>query len=369
MIHPIFHSQRVHTIDSWTTNNESQNTESMTVAMLSERLHSFRRSGSEPIAAGGPKSHLSSGSGSRIVVTGVELESIAPGNVSQRTFGLRQQSSTTSSAPSHSQPSSGHSSRPSTSTSTYQKHPYARIPFTDSDGYLVRMFGTRDAASLIELLLKMNARDVHLIENVPNFPNALMVSRSSVSDAQPDAVANNQHRDSLWLIDFVPQPRFSVVPQQIWSPPNQSYGRRYVKQAHLHMPVFFMQNNGVIGFPLSPTAFGDTTLLRNGNRAAPLGGPGTVFIRIAWPGYESWQSQIMVRDQTPSHKEITLEKFAKRVASSVARFIEEHVTADTRDPVWQLGNGHITRNDVIIVGTVQVSIGSWMPILQIVERV
>ncbi|KAF8269779.1 hypothetical protein EI94DRAFT_1724317 [Lactarius quietus] len=264
----------------------------------------------------------------------------------------------------HSHPSSGHSSRPS--THTYQNQPYARIPFTDSDGYLVRMFGTRDAAFFLESLLKMDARDVQLIKNVPGFPNALMVSRPSVNGTHPDAVANNQH--PLWLIDFVPQPRLSVVPQQIWSPPNQSDWRRYVEQAHLRMPVFFVQNNGVIGLPLPRAAVGDTTSLRNADRAAPLGGGHSTQIRIAWPGYESWERQIQIRDQTRHRNEITLERFAKLVAGVVDRFLSHGATADTRDPVWQVGNGHITRNDVIIVGTVQVSAGGWMPILQIVQR-
>ena len=169
-----------------------------------------------------------------------------------------------------------------THTHTYQNHqnpPYARIPFTESDGYLVRMFGSRDAAFFLESLLKMDARDVHLISNVPGWPNALMVSRPSVSGTQADALANNQH--PLWLLDFVPLPRLAVVTQQIWSPPNQSDWRRYVEQAHLRMPVFFVQNNGVIGLPLPRAAVGDTASLRNADRAAPLGGGHSTQIRIA----------------------------------------------------------------------------------------
>ncbi len=37
----------------------------------------------------------------------------------------------------------------------------------------------------------------------------------------------------------------------------------------------------------------------------------------------------------------------------------------TGDPTWRVGEGAITRNNVIIVGTVQVSTGGWMPILQV----
>ncbi|KAH9066727.1 hypothetical protein EDB87DRAFT_1678571 [Lactarius vividus] len=223
--------------------------------------------------------------------------------------------------------------------------PYARIPFTRSDGYLVRMFGHRDAAFFIESLLKMNARDVHLISNVPGWHGALM--------------------HPLWLLDFVPQPQVAVVTQQIWTPPNQSDWRRYVEQAHLRMPVFFVQNNGVIGLPLSRAVVGDTSSLRNADKPAPLGGGHSTQIRIAWPGYESWERQIQIRDQTRHRNEITLERFAKLVAGVVDRFLAHAATVATRDAAWSVGNGAITRNNVIIVGTVQVSAGGWMPILQI----
>ena len=182
--------------------------------------------------------------------------------------------------PSRAPPSSLSPMRPSTHNVTYhQNPPYARIPFRESDGYLVRMFGARDAAFFLESLLKVDAQDVQLISNVPGWHNALMVSRPSVSGTHPDALANNQH--PLWILDFVPLPRLIVVTQQIWSPPNQSDWRRYVEQAHLRMPVFFVQNNGVIGLPLSRAAVGDTASLRNADKAAPLGGGHSTQIRIA----------------------------------------------------------------------------------------
>ena len=39
------------------------------------------------------------------------------------------------------------------------------------------------------------------------------------------------------------------------------------------------------------------------------------------------------------------------------------------DPKWIVGIGHITFNEVMIIGVVQVSEGSWMPILQLMSRV
>jgi hypothetical protein len=140
------------------------------------------------------------------------------------------------------------------------------------------MFGRRDAAFFIESLLKMNANDVYLVGNVPGWHNALMVQRPSVSDTRYDAVANNV---PLYLLDFLPVPMYHVVPQKIWTPPNQSDWRRYVEQAHLRMPVFFVQGNGVIGLSLPRAVVGDTASLRGADNPAPLGGGHSTQIRIA----------------------------------------------------------------------------------------
>lgn len=101
----------------------------------------------------------------------------------------------------------------------------------------------------------------------------------------------------------------------------------------------------------------------------------------------------MARDQTSDHRTITLEKFAKRVASAVDRFfdvstpssllfrflgglqssfnrlhfdwLQEAGRSEGQDPNWKVGSGGITKDQVIIVGVVHVSQGSWQPILQL----
>src|SRR6266850_5216526 len=175
-------------------------------------------------------------------------------------------------------PNQGPPSRHPHSPSSYQNIMYGSIAFVRSDGFLVRMFGERDAAFFIESLLKMNAREVYLVGNVPGWPDALMVQRPSVGDTRYDVMANNS---PLWLLDFIPRPIYRVVPQKIWTPPNQSDWRRYVEQTNLRMPVFFVQNNGTIGLPLARAAVGDTASLRRADSAAPLGGGHSTQIRIA----------------------------------------------------------------------------------------
>lgn len=226
------------------------------------------------------------------------------------------------------------------------------------------MFGRRDAAFFIQSLFKMDARDVYLVGNVPGWPNALMSRTPSIHDARFDAVDPNNR--PLWLLDIMPPPMYHVVPQQIWTPPNQSDWRRYVEQANLRMPVFFIQNDGTIGLPLARAITGDRAL-RSADLPAPLGGGHSTQIRIAWPGYESWERQIQIRDQTRQRNEITLERFVKLVAGVVDRFLTVACSIAVPDSQWRVGHGGINRNSVIIVGAVQVSAGGWMPILQVYQ--
>jgi hypothetical protein len=92
----------------------------------------------------------------------------------------------------------------------------------------------------------------------------------------------------------------------------------------------------------------------------------------------------MTRDQTSAHSTISLEKLAKRVANAVCHFLDVSLSnmfchsngsltvrqvvaqVQCRDPAWQVGgpNG-IKKDNVILIGLVHVSQGSWQPILQL----
>jgi hypothetical protein len=145
----------------------------------------------------------------------------------------------------------------------------------------MKMFGRRDAAIFIESLLKVNARDVLLYER----QNALMVTNPSINDGRCTAISPNNQ--PLWLLDIVPMPLYQVVPQAIWTPPNQSDWRRYIEQASLRMPVFFIRIDGTTGLPLAEAYSGQTAFLRSGDMPAPLGGGHSTQIRIAVSTYLS----------------------------------------------------------------------------------
>ena len=134
-------------------------------------------------------------------------------------------------------------------------------------------------AIFIETLLKTTVRDVFVYNSVPGWDHALMIPNPSIDDGCYVAFTSNNQR--VWILDIIPQPMVHVVPQKMWTPPNQSDWRRYVEQASLRMPVFFIQNDSAIGLPLVRALSGQRALLRCGDTHAPLGGGHSTQIRIA----------------------------------------------------------------------------------------
>ncbi|KAH8982557.1 hypothetical protein EDB86DRAFT_272551 [Lactarius hatsudake] len=165
----------------------------------------------------------------------------------------------------------------------------------------------------------------------------------------------------------------TVVPQQRWIPGDAGGSLRRVERADLQLPIYFVNSNGSIGFPLLDILRGCDGNLHNANGFASLGGRTTTRIGINWPGYRYWNRQILIRDdrvQNPSP--ITLGRFMKYVGTSVDKFLRECMTHDqtATDPRWQIGgHGGITQAEVKLIGAIHVSAGCWMPIIQLTRYV
>jgi len=72
----------------------------------------------------------------------------------------------------------------------------------------------------------------------------------------------------------------TVVPQRRWTPVDEVDIRRHVQEAALQLPVFFVNQNGGVGFWLPDILEGRDRDLYNRDRQAPLGGRTTTRIRI-----------------------------------------------------------------------------------------
>ncbi|KAI9439537.1 hypothetical protein H4582DRAFT_1812696 [Lactarius indigo] len=152
--------------------------------------------------------------------------------------------------------------------------------------------------------------------------------------------------------------RGTVVPQTMWSPHIISDRRQHVEDAALQMPIFFVGIDGRLGLSLQAAAAGRCHGLRNAQNFSPLGQKSTTHIRIAWLGYKYFRRQVPIRDETSEHNPITISRFAHHIGRSVDAFLRvSRIFSSTKD--------NTCADDIIVIGAVHVSAGSWMPILQL----
>ncbi|KZV67047.1 hypothetical protein PENSPDRAFT_551577, partial [Peniophora sp. CONT] len=159
-----------------------------------------------------------------------------------------------------------------------------------------------------------------------------------------------------------------VVPQQLWQPLYKRIREVLVENSRICMPIFFVvQETGRVGLTLSEALAKKHYLLHGHNQAVDLGGKVTTHIRILWKGYVEYKRQIQIQDQTRDRNPITLGRLVEHVARTVQRFMERppQRNEDDFDPRWIVGPQGITMNDIVLVGIVHSSAGSWQPILRL----
>ncbi|KAI9439236.1 hypothetical protein H4582DRAFT_125817 [Lactarius indigo] len=238
------------------------------------------------------------------------------------------------------------------------------------DGFVARTFTHEDANNYFMLLLRTPPSQYFLeYYGIVYDQGAWHITHNvnSVQGASPDVPLQTTP-----LLDHsIGETYGTVVPQLRWTPAHE-VDVGHIEEAVLQLPIFFVNHNGSIGFGLSDILRGCDRDLHNASGFAPLGGKTTTHIRIKWPGYGPWSLQIATRDGTHARNPITLARFMKLVGISVDKFFRDcvlniHVGTDSQ---WQIGiHGGIMQEEVKIVGVVQVSAGSWMPVMQLTRYV
>ncbi|KAI0281525.1 hypothetical protein BC826DRAFT_922912 [Russula brevipes] len=248
-----------------------------------------------------------------------------------------------------------------------------------TDGYISYTFTPRIAEIYISYLLRVDLQTVGAF-SFDDLPGAFFVWNRPANHGRPSRIVNER---PAWLLDYAisrEEDRAirpvvavgSVVLQELWSPRGQGDWRRYFEQAQLQLPIFFVNTDGSVGVPVTDATARQMSL-QGADHPVPLGDRTSLKIRICWPGYEPSEHQIRLRDQTPAKNLVTFERFVKHVGSRVQHFLEECERIPLHQPnqnfKWIVGHDHITYGEVVLIGVVQVSAGSWTPILQLRSRV
>lgn len=144
-----------------------------------------------------------------------------------------------------------------------------------TDGYIAYTFSPRTAEMYLAYLFKLDPNLVRPFGHQSR-PDAFFVSNPPVNPSPPSLLVQGR---PTWLLDYVIRQAGSVVPQELWFPRGQGDWRRYVEQAQLHVPVFFVGVDGSLGVPVRYAAAGQMSLV-GANEPAPLGDRTTTKIRI-----------------------------------------------------------------------------------------
>lgn len=205
---------------------------------------------------------------------------------------------------------------------------------------------------------------IHPLRHISPFTSSPTSPLPQLNDLQASPTSANNVQVTVWdLARGYPNTRGIPVPQKMYKPHTQSDRRRYVEEVELEPPIMFiLQGPTECGIPLRDALTGK--YIRLLGRDDPMfreRGP-SVSIRLRWPGYGNWSRQIPTKDFRSPPCPITRSKLAKNIARTVERFIKEKARAamDTdEDPGWKVGPGHITIDDLVLVGLQHVSKGSW----------
>ncbi|KAI9455809.1 hypothetical protein BJY52DRAFT_1121683 [Lactarius psammicola] len=230
------------------------------------------------------------------------------------------------------------------------------------DGYISQTVRSRAAEQYFLNLLKTSSVPPHTPLSYPGREGNFFFLHSVPSHIP----AQHSSPPGRWLLDRGVVAKGTVVPQTMWSP-HTAVDRR--QQVDLQLPIFFEGTDGRLGISLEASTAGKCHGLRDASHPAQLGERTTTNLRIAWPGYREFKRQIQVRDETSAHSPITIAMLAHQIGRAVDAFLQvrelDHGSSDDRRELWQIGQGGVRRDDVVIIGAINDSAGSWMPIMQL----
>ncbi|KAA1468809.1 hypothetical protein DENSPDRAFT_815367 [Dentipellis sp. KUC8613] len=242
------------------------------------------------------------------------------------------------------------------------------------DGIITHSFGPHDAEYILGTgLLKVNPNTVAFMFGAAwDSPGSFSVYHYHFNHlaTRPSSVTADNH--ALLFIDFVVNWAVgSIVRQRLWRPHTQADQLLHVANARLCLPIFFIHSNGMVGVPLADAIQGRINTLRRVDESPDMGNKSSTQIRVGWLGYKDWQRQIQIKDETPNKRPITLRRLVQHIGRAVDHFFStKEEDLQRPSPDWRInGHGGITREEIIVLGVIHVSSGSWMPLLQVTRNV
>ena len=142
------------------------------------------------------------------------------------------------------------------------------------------MFGPGFAEVYFSYLFKGSIRRSLLCWDVPNWPGACFTSQDIFGYAS-ESFTCLEREPNPHLLDYDARNlEGTVVPQALWSPRSLGATNKYVRDAALQFPIFFVRQDRTVGVSLREAVEGLRGDLLGAQSYAPLGGQSTLHVRI-----------------------------------------------------------------------------------------
>ena len=148
------------------------------------------------------------------------------------------------------------------------------------DGSISYMFGPGFAEVYFSYLFKGSIRRSLLCWGVPDWPGACFTSQDIFGNAS-ESFTCFEREPNPHLLDYDARNlEGTVVPQALWSPRSLGATNKYVRDATLQFPIFFVRQDRTVGVSLREAVEGPRGDLLGAHSYAPLGGQSTLHVRI-----------------------------------------------------------------------------------------
>ena len=148
------------------------------------------------------------------------------------------------------------------------------------DGSISYMFGPVVAEIYFGYLFKGSIRSSLLRWDVPDWPGACFTSQPILNTVAETITCLEREPKSHMLDYNARNLEGTVVPQALWSPRSLGATNKYVLDATLQLPIFFVRQDRTVGVSLREAVEGPREGLLGAQSYAPLGGQSTLHVRI-----------------------------------------------------------------------------------------
>ncbi|VDB98613.1 unnamed protein product [Peniophora sp. CBMAI 1063] len=210
----------------------------------------------------------------------------------------------------------------------------------------------------------------HCRPRIPFVPGAIaFYARPDLKCSNVAHTYTSTSGQQWYILDVAANDLSRIVPLGLYMPYRELAPGRTASILDSIEPIpLWVVGNGSLGVPVGPQ--GDVCTWQHGEKpfTNTNGSPrSTVFVRIKWPGYNIWESQIRMKNDSRPEDSYTFRRLVNQTRMKVRKFVSDNTSTPCRNSRWVVGDmpGQISAKDLILLAVVVVSHGAIMPILKL----